>query len=228
MQERRARQILQALIQGVDPFDGKELPSGTVLQQADVLRAMLAGVAAMEQDAVRASRRAQLPRNIGRSWTDDENMKLVTAFKAGESLDEIAAAHGRTLRAIEARLFFPPPDAGLSHVAPRESNTPPERGRWRAAPEGVRLNRRGVLRPFCTAPRLLKRTPPPRFARHLPVPGRRSKPHAIALPSGGGAPKGRRGRRTLRSVLYPEASFISASVSPSASLRSAPPPLGEE
>jgi len=77
MQERRARQILQALIQGVDPFDGKELPSGTVLQQADVLRAMLAGVAAMEQDAVRASRRAQLPRNIGRSWTDDENMKLV-------------------------------------------------------------------------------------------------------------------------------------------------------
>jgi hypothetical protein len=75
-----------------------------VLQQADVLRAMLAGVAAMEQDAVRASRRAQLPRNIGRSWTDDENTKLVTAFKAGESLGEIATAHGRTLRAIEARL----------------------------------------------------------------------------------------------------------------------------
>ena len=42
MQERRARQILQALIQGVDPFDGSELASGTVLQQADVLRALLA------------------------------------------------------------------------------------------------------------------------------------------------------------------------------------------
>src|SRR3954466_11638449 len=104
MQERRARQILQALIQGVDPFDGNELPSGTVLQNADVLRALLAGVAALEQDAARASRRAQLPRNIGRSWTDDENTKLVTAFKAGESLGEIAIAHGRTLRAIEARL----------------------------------------------------------------------------------------------------------------------------
>ncbi len=56
MQERRARQILQALIQGVDPFDGSELASGTVLQQADVLRALLAGVAALEQDAARASR----------------------------------------------------------------------------------------------------------------------------------------------------------------------------
>jgi hypothetical protein len=104
MQERRARQILQALIQGVDPFDGSELPSGTVLQHADVLRALLAGVAALEQDAARASRRAQLPRNIGRSWSDDENAKLVAAFNGGEKLEDIATRHGRTLRAIEARL----------------------------------------------------------------------------------------------------------------------------
>ncbi|MEJ0037403.1 MAG: hypothetical protein WDO68_15215 [Gammaproteobacteria bacterium] len=104
MQERRARQILQALIQGVDPFDGSELPSGTVLQHADVLRALLAGVAALEQDAARASRRAQLPRNIGRSWSAEENSKLVDSFQAGEKLAEIALRHGRTLRAIEARL----------------------------------------------------------------------------------------------------------------------------
>src|SRR5262245_5652590 len=104
MQERRARQILQALIQGVDPFDGNELPSGTVLQQADVLRALLAGVAALEQDAARATRRAQLPRNIGRSWSEEENSKLVAAFHAGEKLADVATKHGRTLRAIEARL----------------------------------------------------------------------------------------------------------------------------
>jgi hypothetical protein len=104
MQERRARQILQALIQGVDPFDGNELPSGTVLQQADVLRALLAGVAALEQDAARASRRAQLPRNIGRAWSADENSQLIDAFQAGENLADVALRHGRTLRAIEARL----------------------------------------------------------------------------------------------------------------------------
>jgi hypothetical protein len=104
MQERRARQILQALIQGVDPFNGHELPSGTVLQQADVIRALLVGVAAMEQDAARASRRAQLPRNIGRTWSAEENSRLVDAFQAGENLGDIATKHGRTLRAIEARL----------------------------------------------------------------------------------------------------------------------------
>src|SRR3954466_5197804 len=104
MQERRARQILQALIQGVDPFDGSELPSGTVLQHADVLRALLAGVAALEQDAARATRRAQLPRNIGRSWSAEENSKLVAAFQAGETLGGVALRQGGRLRASEARL----------------------------------------------------------------------------------------------------------------------------
>ena len=104
MQERRAREILQALIQGVDPFTGDELPDGTVLQEADVLRALLAGVAAMEQDAARASRRASLPQNIGRTWSEEEQAALLEAFQAGEPVEEIAARHGRTVRAIEARL----------------------------------------------------------------------------------------------------------------------------
>lgn len=104
MQEQRARKVLQALVQGVDPVTGEELPTATVLQQADVLRALLAGVAALEQDAARASRRAQLPRNIGRTWSKEENAKLVDAFHAGENLNDVALRHGRTLRAIEARL----------------------------------------------------------------------------------------------------------------------------
>jgi catalase (peroxidase I) len=104
MQEQRARQILQALVQGVDPFDGEDLPEGTVLQQADVLRALLAGVAALEQGAARAARRAQLPQNIGRAWGAEEQSSLIDAFQAGEGLADIAVRHGRTLRAIEARL----------------------------------------------------------------------------------------------------------------------------
>jgi hypothetical protein len=104
MQEIRARQILQSLVQGVDPFSGEELPEGTVLQQADVLRALLAGVAALEQGVARASRRATLPKNIGRSWSAEEQSTLIDAFQSGEGLADIAARHGRTLRAIEARL----------------------------------------------------------------------------------------------------------------------------
>jgi catalase (peroxidase I) len=104
MQVQRAHQILQSLVQGTDPFTGAELPPGTVLQQADVIRALLAGASALEQLATREARRAQLPRNIGRAWSEAEQASLLNAFHAGEPLADIARRHGRTLRAIEARL----------------------------------------------------------------------------------------------------------------------------
>lgn len=104
MNEVRAREILRTLVQGIDPSTGEELPPGTVLQQAEVLRALLVGAEALGQHVARATRRAQLPRNIGRAWSEEEQNKMITAFQAGEAVPEIAAKHGRTLRAIEARL----------------------------------------------------------------------------------------------------------------------------
>jgi hypothetical protein len=104
MTQTRARQILQSLIQGIDPVTGGELPRETVLQHADVLRALLAGLSALEQSAARAQRRSQLPGNVGQAWTTEEESRLVAAFKSGDSPLGIARKHGRTLRAIEARL----------------------------------------------------------------------------------------------------------------------------
>jgi hypothetical protein len=104
MQQTRARQILQSLIQGIDPVTAAELPRETVLQHADVLRALLAGLSALEQTAARSQRRAQLPDNVGRAWTTEEESRLVSAFNKGDSPVAIAHEHGRTLRAIEARL----------------------------------------------------------------------------------------------------------------------------
>ena len=119
MKEQRAREILQALVQGVDPLTGEELPPGSILQHADVLRALLAGLSAMEQMAARAQRRAQLPDNVGRAWTQDEEATLVAAFKSGNSVTDIATRHGRTLRAIEARL------EKLGLITPEQRTTNP-------------------------------------------------------------------------------------------------------
>lgn len=104
MQRPDAREILQALVQGYDPFTGEELPSGSVLQQAEVMRALLAGISALDAGAARALRRAQLPENVGRSWSVDEETNLATAFRNGDSLAVLAERHGRTPTAIEARL----------------------------------------------------------------------------------------------------------------------------
>ncbi len=99
-----ARQILQALVQGFDPVTGAELPADTVVQHAEVIRALLAAIAALEADALRTRRRAQLPGNVGRPWSSEEEERLSAAFRAGEALPAIAARHRRTVAAIEARL----------------------------------------------------------------------------------------------------------------------------
>ncbi len=104
MKDQRARQILYSLVHGADPFSGEDLAAGTVLQNAEVMRAMLAGCSALEERTARAGRRAQQPKNIGQTWTPEEQERLIQAFKSGENLETVADRHGRTLRAIEARL----------------------------------------------------------------------------------------------------------------------------
>ena len=104
MNAKRAIHILTSLVQGIDPAGGGELPPDTVLQKADVLRALLEGVGALEERAARESRRATLPANVGNPWTPDEERGLVEAFRTGDSLAEIGKRLGRTIRAVEARL----------------------------------------------------------------------------------------------------------------------------
>jgi hypothetical protein len=104
MQNSKARTVLLSLIQGRNPVSGEALPSDCVVHQSDVIRALLLGLSAIDLTAARAQRRAQLPDNVGQAWTTDEESKLLAAFKSGESPAAIAQRHGRTLRAIEARL----------------------------------------------------------------------------------------------------------------------------
>ena len=100
----RAREIIKALIQGVNPLSGDALPADNILNNADVLRAMLVAAVSIEESIARAARRAQLPGNVGNNWSKEEEATLVAAYKAGEQPPVIAARHGRTIRAIEARL----------------------------------------------------------------------------------------------------------------------------
>jgi hypothetical protein len=69
-----------------------------------VLRALLAAVAALEATAARVFRRAALPESVGKSRSDEEEQQLRGEFSGSEPLELIATKHGRTVRAIEARL----------------------------------------------------------------------------------------------------------------------------
>ena len=104
MQHTEARSILVSLIEGRNPGSGEALPSDCVVHHPDVIRALLVGVGAIDTTDARVKRRAQLPENVGIGWTTKEEEQLRSEFAAKAPLMEIAARHGRTLRAIEARL----------------------------------------------------------------------------------------------------------------------------
>jgi hypothetical protein len=104
MNTKRASQILSSLVQGIDPISGADLAPNSVLQDADVLRALLAGVAALKEQTDRTARKMNRPANVGNPWTADEERQLTDAFHAGQTIDGIGSALGRTARAIEARL----------------------------------------------------------------------------------------------------------------------------
>ncbi len=95
--------ILSALIQGLDPFSGERL-NDSAMHRAEVTRALLDGRDALDKMAARSWRRAQLPPRVGEPWTPEEDEKLVKAFKAGVSLEELASEHQRSIRAIQLRL----------------------------------------------------------------------------------------------------------------------------
>ena len=100
----RSREVLEALVQGIDPEDGSELPADTVLNRVDIVRALLTAVAALDATAARALRRAQLPESVGKPWSNEEEWLLKSEFARGEPVRLIAKNHGRTVRAIESRL----------------------------------------------------------------------------------------------------------------------------
>ena len=103
-QFQKARVVLQALVHGLNPATGVELPREDVANDIEVNRAMSIAVIALDQMTARLIRREQLPEKVGKGWTEEEERQLKDEFNRSESLPDIAIKHGRTLRAIEARL----------------------------------------------------------------------------------------------------------------------------
>jgi hypothetical protein len=111
MDEAKALDILTTLASGVNPLSGEVFTSDSPYQASEIVRALFVAVRALERNAkpesggTRASKpRSDLPANVGKPWTSEEDNRLVAAFDRGQSTRELAGAHGRTLAGIEARL----------------------------------------------------------------------------------------------------------------------------
>ena len=99
-----AKQIIETLANGIDSETGEILQPQSTFNNPQVIRALFIAYKALDSAARRADRINSLPENAGRSWSDAEDKELLAIFDAGTPVKEIAAKHGRTQRAIAARL----------------------------------------------------------------------------------------------------------------------------
>jgi len=105
MDANQALAVVRSLANGVDPETGEVFPPESAYQRPLVVRALYEAASALERAERFERRKAQLPAKTGVPWSEDEDRKLLAGFDAGRALQELAAAHERTMGAVRARLL---------------------------------------------------------------------------------------------------------------------------
>jgi len=98
MEDLKAAEILKSLAANDDAA------AAATLQSPDVVRALFVAAESLEARARAARRNGNLPRNAGKTWTQEEDDRLLAGFDAGTTVEALAATHERTRAGIEARL----------------------------------------------------------------------------------------------------------------------------
>ncbi len=107
----RAREIVSALAEGVDPLTGEVLPADHVCNQTEVVRALYTvlnrtyGFQRRDQGPKAAPKEdGGRPSNAGKPWTATADSELRKLFGDGKRINEISEYLERSIGAIESRL----------------------------------------------------------------------------------------------------------------------------
>ena len=99
MELKQAKALLTELADGVDPLTGEYLPADSVCNRPEIIRALHCVLRALQERADGAA-----ATNAGRSWSAEEEARLLQEYGAGLTTETIARRHGRSIGAIETRL----------------------------------------------------------------------------------------------------------------------------
>jgi len=88
--------VLRALALGRDPHTGEPLPPDNPCHRPETIRALFAGVEALQSDTKRS--------RSGAPWHPEDNQALIALFDQGKSISELAKQFHRTPNAIRKRL----------------------------------------------------------------------------------------------------------------------------
>ncbi len=105
MTNEQAKDILQMLLDGVDPITGEVLADDHVCNQPEVIRAFHTAITALTRDYNSSYPIRQNGKlNAGRPWTDADRAQLKKLFCAGASIESICYKLQRRKRGVEKQL----------------------------------------------------------------------------------------------------------------------------
>ena len=93
----RAKEIISALAEGIDPTTGELLPKDSVYNKGDIVRALYTVLTSLDA-------KKNLPENAGKRWTEQDDKKLCEMFDADASKKDICNTFKRTSTGIASRL----------------------------------------------------------------------------------------------------------------------------
>ena len=96
----RAKEIISALAEGVDPTTGEVLPYNSVCNKAEIVRAFYAVLRHLDEKKPKKN----LPANAGKPWTKEDEDLLIRLYQSGASKKDICKTLQRTTTGIAARL----------------------------------------------------------------------------------------------------------------------------
>ncbi len=105
MNNQEAMNIIQALVNGINPLSDEPLPDNSLCLNSDIQRALQATIPALESRMRYDERKSKLPANAGLPWTDEEDQQLIAAFDEGNSIATLVDQHQRTKGSITSRLL---------------------------------------------------------------------------------------------------------------------------
>ena len=95
----RAKEIIEALAEGIDPTTGELLSEDHVCNKGEVVRAFYSVLETLDK-----KRKKALPENAGKVWTNEEEILIKQLYSDGLSTRSIADKLGRSAGSIRSRL----------------------------------------------------------------------------------------------------------------------------
>lgn len=108
----QAREIIEALANGVNPTTGEVFDDDHCFNDPDIIRALFVATDelkkaewfAKRKDSSQAEKSQKSADNAGKPWTDDLDAELKSMFLSGKSKKEMGSHFGRSSGAISSRL----------------------------------------------------------------------------------------------------------------------------